>query len=389
MQHRLQGAPPVAAALPVPEDAQPAGSAGAAAPAAGTEVAAHTVGAFAPEVSVKPVAGAVAHKISPIAEPTAEAAEARTLATETAPGQGPQGAVAGGGNQISPIAEPTAEAAQARTLATEAAPGQGPQGTAASGGAAAAPAAGENPNPVAPVATAANSSLVTATGDSFDLPKPHDASHELAAGEVGAFRLSACALAPGSRQSYRQHRLHKRVTLHDSGRELPSVCAVQGASSAGDGQGHKGTQAGAAVVEATTQSPTAPANDNSGAAQAAAAPAETTQRSEIQVRCSITLEANRATPCSSAFVTDGSFVTKGSLPTHCRQHHRLRRPSPQQQGRQCVRTRSSLRGAFALAEAPNWVNRRLWGPCGRSGAATAVSMPCGKAQALVEMVCIR
>jgi hypothetical protein len=279
MQHRLQGAPPVAAALPMPADPQPAGSAGAAAPAAGTEAAAHTVGAFAPEVSVKPMAGAGAHKISPIAEPTAEAAEARTLAIETAPGQGPQGAAAGGGNQISPIAEPTVEAVL----------GQGAQAAAAGGGVAAAPAAGENPNPVAPVATAANSSLVTATGDSFDLPKPHDASHELAAGEVGAFRLSACALAPGSRQSYRQHRLHKRVTLHNSGRELPIVCAVQGASSAGDGQGHKGTQAGAPVVEATTQSPTAPANDNGGAAQLAAAPADATQRSEIQVRCSITL----------------------------------------------------------------------------------------------------
>ena len=153
MHHRLQGAPAVAAALPMPADPQPAGTAGADAPAAGSEVAAHTVGAFAPEVSVKPVAGAGANKISPIAEPTAEAAEARTLATETAPGQGPQGA-------------------------------------AGSDGAAVTPVAGAAP----PVATAANSSLVTATGDSFDLPKPHDASHELAAGEVGAtLFMSLCS----------------------------------------------------------------------------------------------------------------------------------------------------------------------------------------------------
>jgi hypothetical protein len=336
---RLQGAPG-AAALPVAADPGPAGTAGAGVPA-GTEVAAHTVGAFAPEVSVKPVAGAGGSKISPIAEPTAEAAEARTLATETAPGQGAQGAAAGDGAAAAPAAGENPDPV---------APGQGAQAAAAGGGAAAAPAAGENPNPVAPVATAANSSLVTATGDSFDLPKPHDASTELAAGEVGAYRLSARTL-PCSCQSDRQRRLHAPVSMPGSGREQSGVCAVQGASSAGDGQGHKGTQVGAAVVEATTQSPTAPATDNGGAAQAAAAPADATQRSEIQVRCSSTLEANKATPCTSAFVTDGNVVTKASLPTHCRQHHRLRRPSPRQQGRQCVRTRSNLRGAFALAEA--------------------------------------
>lgn len=62
---------------------------------------------------------------------------------------------------------------------------------------------------------------------------------------------------------------------------------MQGLTSAVDGQAQKGTQASAPVVEATTQSPTAAATDNSGAAQPAAAPADATQRSEIQVRCSI------------------------------------------------------------------------------------------------------
>ena len=174
-----------------------------------------------------------------------------------------------------------------------------------------------------------------------------------------------------------------------SNHELSSVCSVQGLSSAADGQAHKGTQAGAPVVEATTQSPAALATDNGGTAQPAAAPADATQRSEIQVRCSLAFQAVKATPCSSASVIDGNVMAEGSLPMHCRQLHLLRRPSLRQQGRQCVRTRSSLRGAFALGEALNWVGRRLGGPCGRSGAATAVSMPCGKAQALVKMVCIR
>lgn len=127
----------------------------------------HTAGAFAPEVSVKPIASDGAGTAAPMAEPTAAADKDIAAATEPA--------------------------------ATQPAAGQAKAEPASGDVAAAAPAADDKAAAAADKATAAaahqqgtpGSSLLTATSESFDLPKPHGVAPELTAEEVRGTRAVA------------------------------------------------------------------------------------------------------------------------------------------------------------------------------------------------------
>lgn len=195
----------------VPGAQQPVGAADADAGAAAAEDSAHTVGAFAPEVSVQPVAGDGAGKAAPIAEPA-------------------EGAVAGS----APATEPAS--GDATAVVSGAAAMQQPAG--------------------------ASSSLATATADSMELPKPHDASREMATEQVGLIRM---ATLPRS-----CNHLHLLPQLHIRCSGLTSAARVAsstqhtsyGAQEDTNTSADKGMQAGTSALEAALQAPSLAAADS-------------------------------------------------------------------------------------------------------------------------------
>lgn len=238
---------------------QPAGAIGSSAAATGdltapkaAEDGAHTVGAFAPEVSVKPVSASSAGSGAQMAEPAADAGAADAATTGPATGTLSEAPAAiamvpalGASEGTAAATEPAATEPAAMGLAASQAKEEPRSSDGATAAAADAPAAGDKMAAAAAAerttvqASAPSQPAIAATADSFELPPPQTVA--------------------------------------------PELTAEEDAGAAADASVDKGVQAGPVVAEAKTQaSAPAAAAENGKAAQSVAQPGKPAQANEIQ-----------------------------------------------------------------------------------------------------------